>query len=49
MAVTDKQYKTAYVIFVGLFAVNLAITAYNFYEERKVRRAYKDYLSKISS
>lgn len=42
MEVSQKQFRAVYTIFVVLFAANLALTAWNTYQDHQVRKELKN-------
>lgn len=45
MKITAEQYRNVYVLFVGLFALNLGVTLFNTYQNHKLRKLQKKELN----
>lgn len=46
MEITPKQQRNMYVIFIGLFAVNVGIAVVNYREQRRLRKLQEELTSR---
>jgi hypothetical protein len=41
MNISPQEYRTIYAVFVALFAINVTLTAWNAYQDHKLRKELK--------